>query len=170
MRFTSTVASAGAALALVGALALGAAPAGAQSEASAQPEGWAYDLAGEMMSPFCPGRTLADCPSPQADSLRMWILIQESAGRSRKDVEEELYERYGDVILAAPRAEGIGIAAYAIPVLAFLGGGGLIVWLLRRLTARSAPVPEAKVAVAQREPALDAELERIVEEELARPS
>ena len=33
-------------------------------------------------------------------------------------VEEELYERYGDIILAAPRAEGFGTAAYAIPILA----------------------------------------------------
>jgi len=122
-----------------------------------------------MMSPFCPGRTLADCPSPQADSLRMWILVQESAGRSRQDVEAELLERYGDVILAAPRAEGFGIAAYAIPLLAFVAGGGLIVWLLRRFTARSAAADaKAQIAVAAREPALDAELERIVEEELAR--
>ena len=103
VRLTNTAVAA--ALTLFCVITLGAAP------ASAQPEGWAYELSGEMMSPFCPGRTLADCPSPQADSLRMWILVQEAAGRSRPDVEEELYERYGDVILAAPRAEGIGIAA-----------------------------------------------------------
>ena len=156
VRFTA------AAFALICVLALGAAP------ASAQPEGWAHDLSSEMMSPFCPGRTLADCPSPQADSLRMWILVQESAGRSRQDVEEELYERYGDVILAAPRAEGIGIAAYAVPVLAFLGGGGLIAWLLRRLTARAAADPEPKISAVPGESALESELERIVEEELAR--
>ena len=163
MRLTSTATAAGAGFALLCTLAVGTVP------ASAEPEGWAYDLAGEMMSPFCPGRTLADCPSPQADSLRMWILVQESAGRTRDDVEEELYERYGGVILAAPRAEGIGVAAYAIPVVAFVGGGGLIVWLLRRLTSRSAPVPEAKTGAVQGAPALDPELERIVEEELARP-
>ena len=152
----------GAAFAIVFALAFGAA------SASAQPAGWAYDLARDMMSPFCPGRTLADCPSPQADTLKMWILVQESAGRTRQDVEQALYERYGDVILAAPRAEGIGIAAYAIPVIAFLGGGGLVVWLLRRLTAQSAEISEVKIAAVPGTPALDAELERIAEEELAR--
>ena len=172
MRHIFTAVAAGAAFALVCALALAPASAQSGSPASATraaPAGWAYDLAGDMMSPFCPGRTLADCPSPQADSLRMWILVQESAGRSRQDVEAELLERYGDVILAAPRAEGFGIAAYAIPLLAFVAGGGLIVWLLRRFTARSAAADaEAQIAVAAREPELDAELERIVEEELAR--
>ena len=26
--------------------------------------GWAYEIANELMSPFCPGRSLADCPCP----------------------------------------------------------------------------------------------------------
>jgi cytochrome c-type biogenesis protein CcmH/NrfF len=91
--------------------------------AAAEPEGWAYEVSHEIMSPFCPGRSLADCPSPQAESLRAWIVVQEATGRSRADVEAELLERYGDVIRAAPRAEGIGLAAYVIPLAAFVGGG-----------------------------------------------
>ena len=76
--------------------------------ASAEPVGWAHALSRDMMSPVCPGRSLADCPSPQAESLRLWIVVQESTGRSRADVEAELYERYGDAIRGAPRAEGWG--------------------------------------------------------------
>ena len=128
--------------------------------AVAEPEGWAYDLSGEMMSPFCPGRTLSECPSPQADSLRMWLIVQEAAGRSRAEVEAELYERYGDAILAAPRAEGFGIAAYVIPVVAFLAGGALLALFLRRQTRAPAPVVAAGP--------FDAELERLVDEELRR--
>ncbi len=30
-------------------------------------DGWAYEFVGEFMSPYCPGRTLDSCPSPQAD-------------------------------------------------------------------------------------------------------
>ena len=130
------------------------------SVAAAEPEGWAYELSGELMSPFCPGRTLSECPSPQADSLRMWMIVQEAAGRSRAEVEAELYERYGDVILAAPRAEGFGVTAYVIPVVAFLAGGALLALFLRRQT--HAPRP---VAVAG---PVDAELERLVDEELRR--
>ncbi len=128
----------------------------------ADPEGWAYELWHEIMSPFCPGRSLADCPSPQAESLRAWILVQEATGRSQADVETELLERYGDVILSAPRAEGIGLAAYAIPALAFVVGGVLVGVFLRRSTRAGSP-PPGPVAEA-----LDPELARLVDEDLER--
>ena len=138
---------------MVGLLLLG-------SVAAAEPEGWAYELSGELMSPFCPGRTVSECPSPQAESLRMWLIVQDAAGRDRAEVEAELYERYGDVILAAPRVEGFGITAYLIPVLAFLGGGALLALFLRRQTHEPGPVVVAGPP--------DAELERLVDEELRR--
>jgi cytochrome c-type biogenesis protein CcmH len=138
-----------------------AAPASAQD-----PQGWAYDVANELMSPFCPGRTLADCPSPQADTLRMWLIVQEAAGRSREEVEVELVERFGEGILPAPRAVGFGIAAWVVPVVIFLAGGVLVVVILRRITAR----PGAAPAPAAPEPAetLDPALERAVDEDLSR--
>ncbi len=128
----------------------------------AEPEGWAYELWHELMSPFCPGRNLADCPSPQAESLRAWILVQEATGRSQADVETELLERYGDVILSAPRAEGIGLAAYAIPALAFVVGGVWVGVFLRRSTHAGA-APPGPLAEA-----LDPELARLVDEDLER--
>jgi len=36
----------------------------ADGEAAAEPEGWAYKIAHDLMSPSCPGRTLSACPSP----------------------------------------------------------------------------------------------------------
>jgi len=135
------------------------APTGATAE-EPMPTGWAYDLSRDTMSPFCPGRSLSDCPSPQAESLRMWILVQEAAGRSRADVEAELVERYGDAVRGAPRAEGFGLAAYVIPVAAFAVGGGVLVVFLRRRTRAGA---EPTTAAA---PALDPELARIVDSEL----
>lgn len=139
-------------------LALLAAPCLAQEE----PKGWAYDLAGELMSPFCPGRTLADCPSQAAKSLTMWMVVQEAAGRTRTDVEEELLARYGEVMRPAPKAEGIGLTAYIIPAVTFAGGGLLVGFFLSRQTrgTRAAPEPQA---------VNDPELERIVDEELAGP-
>lgn len=130
--------------------------------AQAEPEGWAYDLSGELMSPFCPGRTLADCPSQAAKSLVLWVVMQEAAGRTRADVEEELYARYGEVMRPAPRAEGIGLTAYVIPALVFAAGGLLVGFFLMRQTRGAREAPDVP-------PAEDPELERIVDEELARP-
>jgi len=125
-------------------------------------KGWAYDLMNELMSPYCPGRLLSDCPSPQAQTLRMWLIVQEASGRPRAEVEAEVIARYGESILGAPRAEGFGLAAYVMPAAVFLAGGGLLLWFLRRQT-RSAPTP---ASVAPSLP-LDPELERLVDEKLA---
>ena len=126
-------------------------------------QGWAHAVAREFMSPYCPGRTLADCPSPQAQTLRSWILVQEAAGRTREDVETELLERYGDQLLAAPRAQGFGLTAYAVPIAVFLAGGALVAFFLRRQTRLARA--EAPAAGA---PPLSPELERLVDEELER--
>ncbi len=142
------------------ALLLGVSTATAAGETPAAPEGWAYKLHHDLMSPFCPGRTIADCSSPQAESLRMWLIVQEASGRSREDVEAELFERYGDVLRPAPRATGFGLVAYVFPAIAFLAGGVVVAVFLRRQTR----------AAATREPSsqpTDPELERTIDQELA---
>ena len=142
----------------VSSLAL-ALPVAAATDPVNEPEGWTYQLWRELMSPFCPGLSLADCPSSSAESLRTWILLQEASGRSRSDVEADLLERYGDTILAAPRPEGIGLAAYAIPALVLVAGGVLLGVFLKRQTGARPPLPSAE--------ALDPDLARRVDEELA---
>ena len=79
-------------------------------------------------------------------------------------MEAEVVERFGDAILAAPRAEGFGLAAYAIPIAVFLLGGALVAVVLRRVTAR----PAAPAAAAAPPARGDPDLERIVDEELLR--
>jgi cytochrome c-type biogenesis protein CcmH/NrfF len=147
--------------AISAALLFGASAATAtDAEAVAEPEGWAYKISHDLMSPFCPGRTLSACTSPQADDLRMWLIVQEASGRSREDVEAELFERYGNVLRPAPLAEGFGLTAYVFPVIAFLAGGVVVAVFLRRQTR----------AVANPEPsslASDPELERVIDQELA---
>jgi len=140
-----------------------AAPA-ARADAPAKPSPWGYAVANELMSPYCPGRTLADCPSDQAAELRRWILAQEEKGRSRADVEAELYQRYGDGILQAPRPEGFGLAAYVIPTVAFLAGGTVVGLFLRRQRAGGAAALAAPRAAAP----LDPELDRLLDEEMRR--
>jgi len=146
------------ALATLGLLVLWVAPAAAQQDT------WGYKIAHELMSPFCPGRTLSACPSAKADELRVWILMQEAAGASREEVEAELVERYGERILPAPPAEDVsGIVGYVVPILAIVAGAPLLWWLLRRLTAttgESAPTAE----VGPLDPALAAEVDRELRE------
>lgn len=156
------------ALASAGLLLVLAAP------ASQGAESWGYGLAHELLSPFCPGRTLASCPSDKADELRVWILMQEAAGASREEVEAELVARYGEGVLPAPPPrDATALAGYAVPILTLVAGAPLVFWLLRRLTAsppapnRSAPRPAAPGPVGGTDDDLAAEVDRDLRERSA---
>jgi cytochrome c-type biogenesis protein CcmH len=113
------------------------------------------------MSPFCPGRTLIDCPSGQAEELRAWIAAQEAAGRTRAEVEEQIYREYGDVVLQAPKPRGFGLIAYVLPVVAFAVGGALV-WIFLRRQRRA----QGEAATDSPHGPIDPELERRIDEEL----
>ncbi len=132
---------------------------------------WAYDLAGDLMSPYCPGRTLASCPSPQAAELVQWIALQESAGATREEVVEILIERFGEDILGAPPARGITLWAYVFPVMGFVIGGAIAFFVLRRIVAKpgipgSGATPTGGTAGVTISPD-DDDLARLVDEDLA---
>lgn len=124
--------------------------------------GWGYRLSREVMSPYCPGRTLSDCPSPSAAELRQWIVEQEEAGVSRSEVEQELFRVFGDQLLQSPRAEGMGLMAYLIPAAAFTAGAVLVILFLRRQKL-SIEGSDTAIGVPR-----DPELEQLVDEELRR--
>jgi cytochrome c-type biogenesis protein CcmH len=142
---------------LLGAL-LGAAPGAAADEPSASP-GWSQELERGMMSPYCPGRSLIECPSPQATELRLWIQAQEKAGVPRQDVEARLFAQFGDQLRQAPRAEGWGLWAYLVPAGALLAGGAIVLAYLAR-NAR----PQA--AAAAPSGAVDPDVQREIDREL----
>jgi cytochrome c-type biogenesis protein CcmH len=91
-----------------------------------------------VMSPFCPGLLLANCPSPQADSLRRAVARRAAAGESRAHLIADLVATYGDGIRAAPASRGFGLVAWLAPALVLVGGAaGVARWLTR--TVRPAP-------------------------------
>jgi len=147
------------------------APSAAATDEARGPQ-FGYALAHEVMSPYCPGRTLSACPSEQAAELRQWILLQEAAGATREEVLSALEARFGEQIRSAPKASGWGLAAWALPGGAVLIGGLLVVVVLRRMVAPDAPAPDAGAdagtgPAAPPKSSADAELERLVDAELA---
>lgn len=102
--------------------------------AAAAPEDVANRISAEIMSPYCPGVTLHDCPSAEADALRERIRARAAAGWSEDRIMEELVAQYGDTIHAVPPADGGGIAAWVVPGLVALAGFGTAGMLARRWT------------------------------------
>jgi cytochrome c-type biogenesis protein CcmH/NrfF len=64
----------------------------------------ATQLLGTVMSPFCPGLTLANCPSVYAETLRVSVRARLDAGEAPDSIVESLVAPFGEGIRGAPRA------------------------------------------------------------------
>jgi cytochrome c-type biogenesis protein CcmH len=120
----------------------------------------ASEIFGTVMSPFCPGMTIATCPSSQAAALRDEVRAQLAAGATKEDVLDSLYAQWGEDVLGPRSATGVGLLAWLVPALAILvGAAGLTLWL----RSSSARVRTAQAGSGE----LDPEAERRIQEELA---
>jgi len=94
-------------------------------------------IMGTLMSPYCPGRLLKDCPSGQAFQLKEKISTRLQSGETSEAVVADLINTFGDEIRAAPEVKGFGIVAWFAPGLFLLIGAALIlVWLKSRTQQR----------------------------------
>ena len=138
-------------------LLLVAPPCVAQAQAAAdrtEQSRRAYALSGELMSPFCPGRTLSDCPSPNAAAWREDVRAWVESGVSDEEIVARLQARTS-VDLSSVPASPLG---WSLLVALLMAGTALGVFALRRMVA---PAP----AMAPLDPALEAELRRELEPE-----
>ncbi len=147
------VVSLSAASALVALLIFGGAAAQGASDTELSRQ--SHRIAQDVMSPFCPGRTLADCPSPDAHAVREQIRELLASGVPEKQVRARLEQTYGDAVVGVPRSA----LGWLLPALLLLAGAGLLVAVLRRLSA-SGPASPRESAPDGASGALEAELER----------
>jgi cytochrome c-type biogenesis protein CcmH/NrfF len=63
------------------------------------PELILQELSNELMSPYCPGRTISSCPSDYARKLEDDILAQAESGKTREEIETDLVARFGPEIV-----------------------------------------------------------------------
>jgi cytochrome c-type biogenesis protein CcmH/NrfF len=82
------------------------------------------------------------------------------AGGLPERQQADVFSAFGDVVRQAPVPTGFGLAAYVIPIVLFLAGGGLVGVFLRRQT-RETTRPATVAAV-------DPELQRELDEEIGR--
>jgi cytochrome c-type biogenesis protein CcmH len=139
-------------------------PAFAQS-----PEDLANDISQKVMSPYCPGVTLHDCPSKSALDLRDDIEGYARSGMDEAAIMERLERDFGPSIRAEPSSEGAGVLAWILPFMVVVAGGAMAWWLVRRWSARRAlmqeddDAPEPPVSSAERR-RLETELGRLREQ------
>jgi cytochrome c-type biogenesis protein CcmH len=91
----------------------------------------ANQLLSKIMSPFCPGLTLANCPSPNAETLRVAIRERLAAGEPSDAIMESLVLVYGEEVRGAPRPRGWGLVLWTLPFVALANAAVGLVWWLR---------------------------------------
>jgi len=130
----------------------------AGASAAAPPK--AADLESELVCPVCE-TTLDQSNAPIAQRMKAFIRVRIAAGDSEEEIKDALVAQFGTEVLAKPPGGGFGLLAWLLP-LAALAVGAVAVAVLIRTWSRCRPPP------GEDEERLDPQLERLVDDELAR--
>jgi len=141
-------------LALALAVLVLAAPAGAQQRASLP------DIEDEVMCVTC-NVPLFIAESPQATRQREYIRGLIAQGLTKEQIKTRLVGEYGEDVLALPEEEGVGIAAYAVPLATFVALIAIFLLLVPRWRRRGREPALAGTPAAAGIGATDAELARL---------
>jgi cytochrome c-type biogenesis protein CcmH len=126
------------------------------------------DLENQLMCPVCAGETLAQSDSLPAQRIKAHLQQRIRQGWTRSRIIDEEVAIWGTRILAAPRRHGFDLLAWVLPLAGLLGGAaamGMLAWRWSRTREEPAePVPPYALNGRPLEP----DLERRLDEELAR--
>jgi cytochrome c-type biogenesis protein CcmH len=118
------------------------------------------DLEAELVCPTCK-TTLDQSDAPVARRMKAYIRERIAAGASEDEIKAELVDQFGRGVLAEPPKEGFDLVAWLLPIGA-LAGGAVVVGALAWRWSRNRDDSDAAG------PPLDPELERRLDDELAR--
>lgn len=122
----------------------------------------ATNLYQQVFSPFCPGRSLNDCPSSKAAELKDQMRAELEAGKAPEVILNEVIQKFGEEYRAVPRFTGVGMFVWLVPI-GFVALGLLIAVGLSIRRKKSVSTEPARAA-----PVLSPEEERRIQEELSR--
>ncbi|MGH3137542.1 MAG: cytochrome c-type biogenesis protein [Gaiellaceae bacterium] len=119
----------------------------------------AADLEAELVCPVCE-TTLDQSTAPVAQRMKSFIRVRIAAGDTEQEIKDALVDEFGPGVLATPPKSGFGLLAWLLPLVVLLAGALAVGLLIRSWSRRRAPLDDAQ--------AMDPQLERLVDEELAR--
>ena len=111
----------------------------------------------EIVCPVCTPQTLDQSNAPIAQRMKRFIAVRIAAGDAKSEIRDKLVAQFGRRVLAAPEQEGFDLLAWLLPLAGIAAGALALAVGLGRWTR--APRPGER---------LDPELERRVDDELAR--
>lgn len=96
------------------------------------------EVAGELMSPACPGRTLINCTSAHADQWRELVRQKLAEGETKEQIIQHFVDISGEAILASPPKRGFTLTVWLLPLFFIINGAGLIIVLTLRWAHKQA--------------------------------
>jgi cytochrome c-type biogenesis protein CcmH len=148
-------------LVLCGLALAAAATAGASEEKPTVAE-----LERELTCPTCDG-PLALSNAPVADRIRAFIRERIAAGDTKSEIKAKLVESFGETVLAAPPRRGFNWLVWVLPLVGAAVAAIVLAIAVRRWAGNRGEELATADPSANGRP-LDAELERRLDEELAR--
>lgn len=124
-------------LALLGGLLVVALAVAARPQVDRSEEGRVQRIAREVRCPTCKGLSVAESDAEAATAVQVFIRDRLRQGASDAQVKAELQERFGTGILLRPPASGLSGLVWALPVAAFVAGGGGLAYAFWRWRARA---------------------------------
>lgn len=139
-----------------------AAPAGASEQRPTLAE-----LEGEVICPTCQ-TTLDQSNAPIAMRMKEFIRVRIAAGDTKSEIKQKLVDEFGVAVLATPPKRGFNLLAWLLPLAGLAVGAVLLGVLTWRWSRPREPPPPAGARELDGRGPLEPELERRLEEELAR--
>jgi cytochrome c-type biogenesis protein CcmH len=124
------------------------------------------EVESELYCPTC-HEPLAASSSPIANRMRAFIRDRIGAGDTKSEIKAKLVRQFGEGVLAAPPARGFNLLAWLLPLVGAAAAVVAVGVLARRWLRARADEPSPDPSRNGRPP-IDPELERRLDEELAR--
>lgn len=90
-----------------------------------------------LRCPVCQGLSIQDSPSELSEQMKALVREQLKAGKSPEEVKAYFVSKYGEWILLEPKPRGMNLLVYMAPFVLLVGGGALIVVMVRKWTSAS---------------------------------
>jgi cytochrome c-type biogenesis protein CcmH/NrfF len=103
-------------------------------EGSYQPHPEARKAIDGLLSPYCPGLMLEQCPAEESRILRDSIHALALEGWTSDELTAWMLANHGSEWQAVPDRSGSGLLAWLLPPLALVVGFGAVVFVARRFT------------------------------------
>jgi len=122
-----------------------------------------YELYQQVFSPFCPGRSLNDCPSSKAHELKLEMRAQLESGVPPQTILENVIAKFGEKYRAVPAYQGFGKLVWWVPfgfvLLGLVIAYGRVARRGKRGSGEKSPASSVPVA-SQLSPEMQARIER----------